>query len=127
MTKKFTAIAMGIVMLIATACKKENESRTFNAAGFWRGNAYLIHAAVLVNPNGTASIYFGIPGLDTAHAVHKGSGPCIINGNSIKAYGVTPANDTLFAETTLESNEQMTGSMYTSYYTQIMDCKLKRQ
>jgi hypothetical protein len=64
MTKKFTAVAIGIVMLIAPACKKENDAPTYNAVGFWRGNAYLIHAGVLVNPNGaTARIYFGIPSI----------------------------------------------------------------
>lgn len=127
MTKKITAIAICIVMLIATACKKENDSRTFNAEGYWRGNAYLIHAAMLVKPGGTARIYFGITGTDTAHAVHKGTGPCTITGNSIKAYAVSSSNDTIFVETTLESNDQMTGYMYTSFLNQITDCKLKRQ
>lgn len=127
MNKKFTVIAMGIVMLLAIACKKENDNpTTVNHIGYWKGNAYLMHVAMLVKPDGSVRTYFGITGTDTAHAVYVGSGPYAISGNKIKSYGVS-GTDTVFVETTLMSDDQMTGYLYTSFLNQITDCKLVRQ
>lgn len=125
--KKFTAIAMGIVLVLMVACKKENDNpSTVNHTGYWKGNAYLIHAAMLVKPDGSVRTYFGITGTDTAHAAYVGSGPYTISGNKIKAYGVS-GSDTVFVETTLNQNDEMKGYLYTSFLNQITECKLVRQ
>jgi hypothetical protein len=127
MNKKFTAIAMGIVLLLTVACKKENDPSTYNPVGFWRGNAYLTHIAMALKPNGIANVYALITGSDTSAAGLKGYGHYTVAGNSIRAYGVTSDNDTIFINTTLGTNTLMTGLLYSTRSVEAAEVKLWRE
>ena len=127
--KKFNAIAMGIVLLSTVACKKENDTPTYNPVGFWRGHAYsLIHTVMVLKPNGIAHIYSRVMGYDTASAVVKSYGQYTVSGNTVKAYGVyNDGDDTAYIRATLQSNDQMSGEYFSTVSGELVDCKLKRE
>jgi len=126
--KKFNAIAMGIVLLSLIACKKEND-KSYDPVGFWRGNAYdLIHTAMFLKPNGAANIYVRLMGHDTSRAIVKSYGYYTFTGNTIKAYGVfNDGADTVYIQSILQSNDQMTGDFYMTTSGELVDCRLKRE
>ena len=68
--KKFTAFILipSLILLLAASCTKEKADEKFPPVGYLRGNAYIIHTAVLNKPDGTARIYFRITGIDTANS-----------------------------------------------------------
>lgn len=128
MNKKINAIAMCIVLLSLAACKKENDNSNYNPVGFWRGNAYnVVHTVMVVYPDGKANIYTRVMGRDTASAVVKGYGAYTFSGNTIDAYGVFGSNDTVYLQATLQSNDQMTGQIYFTTASDLVECKLKRE
>jgi hypothetical protein len=129
MNKKLTAIAMVVMILLTVACKKENDTSTYNPVGFWRGNAYnLIHTAMLLKPDGSANLYSRVRGYDTSSAVYKSYGYYTISGNRVNAYGVfNDGADTMYIQTTLQSNDQMAGDFYMTASGELVDCKLKRE
>src|SRR5688572_13768645 len=92
-----------LIAAIAIACKKETAG--FRAEGFWRGNAYLYHAAILNRSNGTSRLYFVIPGTDTARAGSKVEGTHTVNNGKFVAM-FAEATDTLYVESTSTSAKE---------------------
>ncbi|HEX2628027.1 MAG TPA: hypothetical protein VHM26_03420 [Chitinophagaceae bacterium] len=125
--KKINAIAAGIVLLSLVACKKENETSTYNHVGFWRGTAYLTHIAMTLKANGNADVYALVTGTDTASAGLKGYGRYTVTGSTIRAYGITATNDTIFMHINHETNDLMTGLLYTSRSVEAAPINLWRQ
>lgn len=127
MTKRFTAFAAVVLLLLATACKKEDNSPIHNPTGYWRGSVYVKHGALLVKPGGEAALYFNVYGNDTAGAI-KGYGRYTVSGNSLKAYGaISGTNDTLFYYTNMETVDLMTGIFFHTWTGEAPECKLRRQ
>jgi hypothetical protein len=128
MTKRFTAFAAVVLLLLTTACKKENDSSpTYNPVGFWRGSVQVRHGGLLLKPGGEAAVYFSIYGNDTAAAV-KGYGRYTVSGNAIKAWGALPnTDDTIFYQTNLDSENLMTGFLYASWTGEAPQLVYKRQ
>ena len=132
MIKKLFAVFILIPSLILS-CTKEKVQQNFSPVGFWRGNAYLFHTAVLNKPDGSARIYFRITGIDTANAI-KADGFYSVSGNSFKVTGVNKRNDpnydirdTLFIEANLTSPSLMNGQLYSTFSPEIVDCTLRKQ
>jgi hypothetical protein len=67
---KIFLILFVIAALTFIACKKETKKPSFSPVGYWKGNAYIVHVAILNRPNGTSRFYYQIPG-DTANSVMK--------------------------------------------------------
>jgi hypothetical protein len=102
--RSIAAICMTAV--IAIACKKEIPG--FKAEGFWRGNAYLYHAAILNRTNGTSRLYFVIPGTDTSKAGSKVEGTYTMSQGKFTAIFLE-ASDTLIVESTSTSATTLSG------------------
>lgn len=64
--KKGIFVAACMVIISATACKKENDPPPFSPVGYWKGNLYLYNIAVLNRPDGTTRLYMGVSGQDTS-------------------------------------------------------------
>jgi hypothetical protein len=95
-----------MIAAIAIACKKETPG--FRPEGFWRGNAYLYHAAILNRQNGTSRLYFVIPGTDTSKAGSKVEGTYTMSQGKFTAIFLE-ASDTLIVESTSTSATTLSG------------------
>jgi hypothetical protein len=60
--------AICFVILLATACKKENEQPELNLVGLWRGNIYTYGTLLVNKENGKCRMYFSTSYEDTAQA-----------------------------------------------------------
>jgi hypothetical protein len=104
--RTLTIATIFLLTTIAIACKKETPA--FKPEGFWRGNAYLYHAAILNRPNGTSRLYFVIPGTDTAKAGSRLEGSHSMNKGKFTAI-FYEASDTLIVESTSTSANVLSG------------------
>lgn len=113
--------------LLFVSCKKESNEVSFNPTGYWDGNAYIIHTAILNKENGKSRIYFRVFGNDTAGSI-IGDGSYIIQGNRFKAfYGINNNTDSIFIEAKLDGAGAMNGKLYNTLSPDIVDCHLLKQ
>lgn len=122
-------IAIAAIIFI-TACKKENDTPPpapeFKPQGFWRGNAYLYHAAILNRPNGTSKLYFIIPGTDTSKAQTKVEGTYTMNQGKFLAV-FNEASDTLLVESTGTSATVLSGLIISTTLGQAVPFNFNKQ
>lgn len=121
----FWMVAAVTAAFLLSSCKKEKEAVSFQPVGYWRGNAYLYHTAILNKANGKARLYFRITGTDTANAV-RADGWYKVEGNLLTAQCVYN-DDTLFLEMHKLSFDNMSGQLYTTFSPEIVECSLRRQ
>ena len=122
-------IAIAAIIFI-TACKKENDTPPpapeFKPQGFWRGNAYLYHAAILNRANGTSKLYFIIPGNDTSNAQTQLEGTHSMSQGKFLA--VFPdVTDTLLVESTGTSATVLSGLIISSTLGQAVPFNFNKQ
>jgi hypothetical protein len=118
-------LAVAAVLFI-TACKKENDTPAFKPQGFWRGNAYLYHAAILNRPNGTSRLYFVIPGTDTSKAQTKLEGTHSMNQGKFLAV-FNDVSDTLLFESTTTSPTLLSGLILSTTLGQAVPFNFNKQ
>jgi hypothetical protein len=121
-----SAMAICFLAVIIISCKKENETPAFKPEGFWRGNAYLYHAAILNRQNGTSRLYFVIPGTDTAKSLTKLEGTYSMNQGKFLAVFHDPA-DTLFIESTSTSATVLSGLVLSTLQGQAVPFNFTKQ
>ena len=116
--------AICFAALIVSGCKKDTPA--FKPEGFWRGNAYLYHAAILNRQNGTSRLYFVIPGTDTSKAGTKIDGTHTMNqGKFIATFN--DVTDTLTLESTGVSASTLSGLIISSTLGQAVPFNFTKQ
>ena len=122
-------LAALFISAVLFSCTKDKDAHApvFNPEGYWRGNANIIHTAILNKPDGKTRVYLRIFGADTASAI-IGDGTFAVSGNSFKGIYFTKDNaDTIFVETNYGPGDELTGQVYTTFTGEILDCTLRRQ
>jgi hypothetical protein len=120
----FVAILCSTVL---SSCKKEKVATSYNPVGYWNGNAYIVHTAILNKADGKSRIYFRVFGNDTAGSI-IGNGSYTLTGNSFKAfYSINNNTDSIFIETKLDGVGAMNGKLYNTLSPDIVDCNLQKQ
>jgi hypothetical protein len=117
---KITAVIIVLSVLLATvtSCQKDKtDDLSFNAAGYWHGNAHIINCFIVNYANGAARLYYQVPGYDTASAINKMAGTYIVrNGLYYGNFGYSPdPADSIYFETTSVSPGTMTGKFVTGF------------
>jgi hypothetical protein len=125
MKKRSITISMCMAVLLTAACKKENDIPSFSPAGYWRGNAFIYHTAILNRADGTSRLYYVIPGTDTANALLKREGTYTVAGGSFR--GIYFYNDTIFLETYAASANLMSGLLISSLTGEAIPYDLRKQ
>lgn len=100
MKKSTLGAAVCFIILLATACKKENEQPAVNLTGQWRGNIYTMSALLINKENGKSRIYVSTLYADTATAGYKWDGTYTktSKGYEFKFYNDTVVTCVLHAE-----------------------------
>ncbi len=103
-----------LVILTAISCKKEKPQ--YSATGYWAGNVYIAHAAVLNRPDGSCKLYHSMPMGDTTKNPTTAEGHYTVKGNVYRAdfYNDPVQSVLIFAE--LKSAKKMAGQMSISQY-----------
>jgi hypothetical protein len=119
-------IALSIVALCITSCKKENV-QPFKPGGFWDGTVYMYHTAILNRENGQSRIFFRILGTDTTNTSITADGVYTVSGSSFKARYFFNGDDTLFLESRSVSADLITGKYFSTLTPEVVDFELQRQ
>jgi hypothetical protein len=104
--------AICFIILLATACKKDNDQAPVNMVGNWRGNIYTYATLLVTKENGKSRMYFSTAYEDTAQAGQ------IWDGNYIKTskgYEFRFYNDTVVTcvlHTNEVSPQRITGKAF---------------
>lgn len=116
-----------ISSLLFVSCKKDSNAVSFNPTGYWNGNAYIIHTAILNKDNGKSRVYFRVFGNDTAGSI-IGDGSYTIQGNRFKAfYAINNNGDSIFIDAKIDGSGAMNGKLYNTLSPDIVDCHLEKQ
>lgn len=119
-----------LAVLMQPACTKEKEDGPkFLAPGYWRGNAFIYHTAILNRSNGTSRLYYVIQGYDTTLSLLTKEGVYSVNNGVFKAaypYG-GGTDDSIFIESTTVSPSDMSGLLISSLTGEAAEFKLRKQ
>ena len=119
--------ALSIVLVFIAGCKKEKDVPAFRAEGYWKGYAYLNHAALVNKSNGVSRIYYGFSGSDTATAFFRVNGTYTVRGGLFNGVYPLGGDDTLFLDSHTTTNSTITGMLWTAASADVVPLSLVKQ